>query len=57
MNAHWILQLRRPKGEEDFTNASFHCSNCYCIPIDTTYRCYPLYEHYCHKCGAKMEGN
>ena len=54
MNAHWILQLRRPEGKEEFTNASFHCSNCYCIPIDTTNRRYPVCEHYCHKCGAHM---
>ena len=51
--AHWILQLRRPEGEEEFTNASFHCSNCYGVPIGTN-KHYPLYEHYCHKCGAHM---
>lgn len=53
MNAHWILQLRKPEGEEEFTNAGYHCSNCYGVPMDTN-RHYPLYEHYCHRCGAHM---
>lgn len=53
MNAHWILQLRKPEGEEEFTNASYHCSNCYGVPMDTN-RHYPLNERYCHRCGAHM---
>lgn len=53
MNAHWILQLRKPEGEEEFTNASYRCSNCRSAPIDTN-KHYPLYERYCHGCGAHM---
>lgn len=56
MNAHWILQLRKPEGEKEFISASFRCSNCRCVPMDTN-RHYPLYEHYCHGCGAHMVEN
>lgn len=53
MNAHWILQLRKYEGEEEFSSASYRCSNCRSVPIDTNKR-YPLYERYCHGCGAHM---
>lgn len=53
MNAHWILQLRKYEGEEEFSGAGYRCSNCRSVPIDTN-KYYPLYERYCHGCGAHM---
>ena len=53
MNAHWILRLRKYEGVDEFISASYRCSNCHCTPIDTN-KHYPLYERYCHECGAHM---
>lgn len=53
MNAHWILRLRKYEGVDEFISASYRCSNCHSAPIDTS-KHYPLYERYCHECGAHM---
>lgn len=53
MNAYWILELSKPASKEEYTNAGYRYSNCRCAPLDNN-RHYPLYERYCHSCGAHM---
>ena len=53
MNAHWILLLRKPISKEEYNGAWYRCSNCNCAPLDCN-KDYPIYESYCHCCGAHM---